>query len=310
MILSRLVLSLLVLAACSQSSEESPLPAGPGGRTSVVMLGTGTPNADPDRSGPAVAVVVDSTAYLVDAGPGVVRRAAAAWRSGVPALEPSRLNRVFVTHLHSDHTVGLPDLLLTPWVLERPGPLEVYGPPGIADMMHHIEAAWARDIDIRLNGLEPRENTEAWRADVHEVSSPGIVYRDSLVTVTAVPVHHGSWPVAWGYRFQTPDRVIVISGDATPTAAIAEACSGCDVLVHEVYSARTFQGRSGPWQRYHADFHTSTTELAKLATEARPKLLVLYHQLYWGATDEDLVNEVKAAGYAGKVVSGRDLERY
>ena len=257
-----------------------------------------------------MAVVVDSTAYLVDAGPGIVRRAAAAWRNGVPALEPSRLNRVFITHLHSDHTVGLPDLLLTPWVLERPGPLEVYGPPGIEAMARHIEAAWSEDIDIRINGLEPRENTEGWRANVHEISSPGVVYQDSLVTVTAVPVHHGSWPVAWGYRFDTPDRVIVISGDGTPTAAIAEACSGCDVLVHEVYSARTFQGLPGPWQRYHADFHTSTTELAKLAIEAHPKLLVLYHQLYWGATDEDLMNEVKAAGYEGDVVSGRDLGVY
>src|SRR5262245_12817950 len=90
--------------------------------TVVVMLGTGTPNADPDRSGPAVAVVRGNRAFLVDAGPGVVRRAAAAARNGLKALDAKKLNIVFITHLHSDHTVGLPDLMLTPWVLERTDP--------------------------------------------------------------------------------------------------------------------------------------------------------------------------------------------
>jgi ribonuclease BN (tRNA processing enzyme) len=102
------------------------------------------------------------------------------------------------------------------------------------------------------------------------------------------------------------DKVIVISGDTRPTEAIVEACNGCDVLVHEVYSLEKFRGRSADWQAYHAEAHTSTTDLAALATRARPKLLVLYHQLLWGATDEDLVREVRA-GYSGMVVSARDL---
>ena len=114
--------------------------------TAVVLLGTGTPNADPDRSGPAVAVVVNGQPYLVDFGPGVVRRAAAASRSGVDALEVTNLTRAFVTHLHSDHTVGYADLIFTPWVLGRAVPLQVYGPKGLRAMTRHLTAAYREDI--------------------------------------------------------------------------------------------------------------------------------------------------------------------
>src|SRR4026207_1678372 len=124
-------------------------------RSQVVLLGTGTPNADPERSGPSVAIVVNDTPYLVDFGPGVVRRAAAAFRKGVKGLAVKNLSRAFVTHLHSDHTAGYPDLILTPWVLERKEPLEVFGPKGIKPMTEHILKAYSADIDIRLNGGEP-----------------------------------------------------------------------------------------------------------------------------------------------------------
>jgi ribonuclease BN (tRNA processing enzyme) len=277
-------------------------------RTQVVILGTGTPNADPDRSGPAVAIIVDGESWLVDVGPGIVRRAAAAQRNGIAALGADRLRRVFVTHLHSDHTLGLPDLVFTPWVLERRAPLQVYGPPGTADMMRHISAAWTADVRNRIDGLEPANET-GHRVETTEIT-PGIVYRDSLVTVRAFAVPHGDWDVAYGYRFETPDRTIVISGDTRASRAAAEACSGCDVLVHEVYSATRFRTRPAEWQRYHARAHTSTTELAEIATRARAGLLVLYHQLYWGSTDSDLIAELRAAGFTGRVESGRDLAIY
>ena len=106
----------------------------------VILLGTGTPNADPERSGPAVAVVAGGVPYLVDFGPGVVRRAAAAH------IKPSDLKIAFVTHLHSDHTVGLADLIFTPWTLERAVPLELYGPRGIRSMASHIVAAYSEDV--------------------------------------------------------------------------------------------------------------------------------------------------------------------
>ena len=302
-------LLLLVIPGGWLPTPVSAQPESGGARTRVVLLGTGTPNADPDRSGPSVAVVVDGTAYLVDAGPGVVRRAAAAYRAGVEGLQAERLETVFITHLHSDHTVGLPDLIFTPWVLGRSEPLAVYGPDGIRAMTEHLLAAYQQDVYMRLYGLEPTAGKEdGYRVIAHEVE-PGVVYRDSSVMVEAFSVPHGSWPRAYGYTFTTPDRTIVISGDTAPGERIVEMCNGCDVLIHEVYSAKRFETRSPEWQRYHASFHTSTLELADIASRAKPRLLVLYHQLYWGATDAKLLEEIRAV-YSGEVVSGRDLDVY
>ena len=291
-------------------AQEIPRPT-PDPLPRVVILGTGTPNADPARSGPALAVVAGGRAYLVDAGPGVVRRAAAAAAThGITALEAPGLDLLFITHLHSDHTVGLPDVILSPWVLDRPGPITIFGPPGTADMAAHIEEAWRDDIHMRLFGLEPRDaNPDAYRAVVTETTG-GLAYEDENVRVTAIPVLHGSWPNPLGYRFDAGGRSIVISGDARPSESLVEACSGCDILVHEVYSAEAFRSRPPEWQRYHADSHTSAVELAEIANRARPGLLVLYHQLYWGATDEDLLREIREAGYTGRVVSAADLEVY
>ena len=281
------------------------------GKTEVVILGTGTPIANPDRSGPSVAVVVDGAAYLVDFGPGVVRRAAAAARDKhIGALKISNLKIAFATHLHSDHTAGLSDLYLTPAVEGRPGPLELYGPPGIADMAAHIHAAYAKDIAVRTEGLE-HGNRNAYKINAHEIK-PGLIYQDANVKVTAFAVEHGSWDYSYGYRFDTADRSIVISGDTAPTQKIAAACHGCDLLLHEVYSTVWFQGRTPAWQKYHSTFHTSATALSAIATAAKPKQLVLYHQLFRPADDVDavLIDEMRKAGYTGAVASAHDLDVY
>jgi ribonuclease BN (tRNA processing enzyme) len=273
--------------------------------TKIVLLGTGTPNADPGRSGPAIAIVVNEMPYLIDCGPGIVRRAAEASRSGVDGLEVENLKMLFVTHLHSDHTTGYSDLILTPWVLGRDEPLEVYGPTGIGEMTEHILAAYPQDIRARLEGLEPA-NDSGYRVNTHDIK-PGIIYNDTNVSVEAFAVKHGSWPEAYGFVFTTSDRKIVISGDTAPSESIVARCDGCDVLIHEVYSAVRFENLSTVWKQYHSYSHTSTHELAKLVLRARPALLILYHQLFWGATDEELLSEIRER-YDGEVVSGKDLD--
>jgi ribonuclease BN (tRNA processing enzyme) len=277
------------------------------GRSKVVMLGTGTPNADPERFGPSVAVVVDETSYLVDFGVGVVRRAAAADRAGVRGLGVTRLSRAFATHLHSDHTLGFADLILSPWVLERETPLEVYGPHGLRSMANHLVAAYAEDIRVRTTGGEPKHQYDPRVVNVHEIV-PGVVYRDDRVTVTAFAVPHGV-AQAFGYRFQTPDRTIVISGDAGAESRIEDQCRGCDVLVHEVYSEAGLPSRPPAWQAYHKRYHTSSRQLGAIASRAKPALLVLYHQLMWTSNEEELLKEVRSV-YEGKVVSAHDLDVY
>jgi ribonuclease Z len=285
--------------------------AQPGSKTQLVILGTGTPVLDPDRSGPSVAVVVNGTAYLVDFGPGVVRRAAAAERDKrITALKPANIKVVFATHLHSDHTAGLADLYLSPAVEGRPGPLELYGPPGIAAMARHIQAAYGKDVAIRTQGLELGK-AKAYKINTHEIH-PGIVYKDANVTVRAFAVAHGTWDFAYGYRFDTADRSIVISGDTAPTERMSRVCHGCDLLLHEVYSRAWFKERPPARQKYHSRFHTSTAELARIATQAQPKQLVLYHQLFRPTDDVDavLIDEIRKAGYSGPVASAHDLDIY
>ena len=278
--------------------------------TQLVILGSGNPSPNPGRMGPSLAIIVRGAPYLVDAGTGVVRRASAASAQGVKGLEMRNLSRVFITHLHSDHTIGLPDLMSTPWIMGRTDPLEVYGPPGISAMMDHLFQAYSADNDIRINGLE-QGNKTGNIVHAHEIT-PGVVYQDSNVKVTAFLVKHGSWTAAFGYRFDTPDRSIVVSGDASPSESVVEACNGCDVLVHEVYTEAGYKASKAAWQDYSRHFHTSAPQLGELATRAHPKLLLLFHQMYFGGpkdTDAGLMKEIHAA-YKGKVISAHDLGIY
>jgi ribonuclease BN (tRNA processing enzyme) len=243
----------------------------PAARTQVVLLGTGTPRPDPKRAGPATAILVNGTAYLVDAGPGVVRRAQAAVDNGIKGLAVASLQIAFITHLHSDHTVGLPDLIFTSWVQGRRAPLKLYGPPGIGEMARHILLAWQADIDIRTRGLEQRDPVGA-TVEAHDVR-PGTIYEDASVKVTAFPVSHGD-VTAYGYRFDTADRSVVISGDTSPSAQIVENCRKCDVLIHEAYAEDYRPADMPNWLEYRAKHHTTTTQLGELAAKAQPGLLI------------------------------------
>lgn len=279
----------------------------------VVLLGTGTPAATPDRSGPATAIVVNDTAYLVDFGPGVVRRASAAATSrGIAALQPTKLQIAFVTHLHSDHTVGFADLIFSPWTLGRRAPLEVYGPHGLKDMAAHLIEAYRVDIETRTNeDGNQRTFPDGYKVNAHEITS-GVVYKDKNVTVTAFATKHAM--ESYGYRFDTPDRSIVISGDTSPTQATIDACRGCDVLIHEAHTSAWLAARPeagsappGTFRRFSEKFHTTTEQLGALAQKAKPRLLVLYH--YNSLTPEELQSEMMKH-YAGQFVIGRDLDVY
>jgi ribonuclease BN (tRNA processing enzyme) len=301
---------LFSIAAASVSAYALPLiaqqqPAGPASHTQVVLLGTGHPAADPDRSGPATAIVVRGTPYLVDFGPGVVRRAAAAARDrGIAAVQPTNFRVVFATHLHSDHTVGFPDLIFSPWTLGRQVPLEMYGPKGIKAMADHLQEAYRVDIEARTSADEANPRLSEGRdVHAHEIGA-GVVYKDDNVTVTAFPTRHAI--ESYGYRFDTPDRSIVVSGDTSPTQALIDACHGCDVLIHEGMPLSSLEKFPASFQAFAAKYHTTTSQLAELATKAKPRLLIIYH-VGAGDSGERALREMLDR-YSGHVVIGRDLD--
>ncbi|WP_100065420.1 MBL fold metallo-hydrolase [Miniphocaeibacter massiliensis] len=284
--------------------------------TRVVMLGTGTPNPVPERMGPCVAVVVEDNSYLVDFGVGLVRQAEIANQMGVTGLRADNLKRGFLTHMHSDHTIGLADLIYTPWVLERKEPLKVFGPKGFPEMVDNLLEAYKLDIDARMNGWE-KANTEGIKVEAKQVKE-GLIYEDELVKVEAFKVIHPPFD-AYGYKFTTPDKTIVISGDTVPSDNLIEYAKDCDILVHEVYSAQGVKQRNEKWNYYHTHVHTSSIELGELAKKAKPKKLVLYHQLFFRVPNEDgtlitemdrereMIKEIQQ-NYDGEIVSARDLD--
>jgi ribonuclease Z len=268
-------------------------------QSGVLMLGTGNPMPDPDRFGPATAVIADTAAYIVDAGDGVMRR----WRTAQARhlVDGVALRRaVFITHLHSDHTQGLPELIWGLWMAGPGQPITVYGPHGMHAMIKHILAAWAEDIAVRTGHGGEFAGKPGPRVTVHEIT-PGVIYRDSLVTVTAFQVHHGTWSNAFGYRFNTGNAVIVISGDAAPPSAIPGQCRRCDILVHE---GGLPDAKATPY--YHA-FHSTAEEIARVANAAQPRLLVLTHQRP-GVNQQGL--DIIRSRYDGPVVIATDLDVY
>jgi ribonuclease BN (tRNA processing enzyme) len=294
----------------------------------VVLLGTGTPVPDPDRSGPATAIVVDDSAYLVDFGPGVIRRAkAAVLDRHIPALEPGNLKVAFVTHLHSDHTAGYPDLILTGWTAGRRTALDVYGPAGLRSMTDHLLQAYQIDIETRTN-LEgdQRSSPDGWKVNAHDIKS-GVVYRDGKVTVTAFPTKHAM--ASYGFRFDTPDRSVVISGDTSPTEETIKACNGCDVLIHEARALDLLARLPEERRAFGARNHTTSKQLAALATQAKPGLLIVYHAWisWWPSSassdnvlvglttgephsSADVLQKEIGSRYSGHFVIGRDLDVY
>ena len=274
------------------------------GAAVVVTLGTGTPRPLPDVMGPATAILVGNRVFVVDAGEGVERRLAAAHLpvDGVTAL--------FITHLHSDHVLGLADLMFTSWVLGRTRPFPAYGPVGLTRMTDHLYAAFEEDIQIRTHGLE-HEVPDGYRLAVHEIE-PGVIYDSAGVRVTAFLVQHGEWKQAFGYRFDTPGRSIVLSGDTRPSDALVRMASGVDVLIHEVQPSDSTRHpgtrTAAAWAAYVREYHTTALQLGALAARAQPKLLVVYHDGR-RAPREQILADIRRS-FAGPVVLADDLQRF
>ena len=273
-------------------------------RTQIIMLGTGTPNADANRVSSGIAIAVDDQPYLIDCGHGIIQRVVQAHQTGKIKWDTSALTHLFVTHLHADHTVGLPDLMFTPWIHDRQEKIQAYGPVELQEMVDHLLLAYSENIREHSTG-HPIGNRESYQVDVHAVTD-GKCYEDELLSVYALKVDHASL-TAYSYKFVTPDRTIVISGDTKPIPKFVDWATGCDTLIHEVYSSEMFKIRPPEWQAYHSSAHTSTIELAHLANQIKPDLLILYHQLFWGITPDELIAEITAT-YTGSVVSANDLD--
>ena len=277
------------------------------GATKLIVLGSGTPNPDPNRAGSAYAVVVNETPYLIDFGPGVIRRAASLsppWGGKIEAMTVKNFEHAFLTHIHSDHSAGLADLLLTPWIMGRDKKLNLYGPKGLEQMASSTLEAFEDDINYRIYGTQP-SNKMGYKFNFYLLSE-GLIYEDENVSVEAFTVPHGSFDDAYGVRFTTEDKVIVFSGDTGPSKTLEKFAAGADILVHEVYSNAGFLKKTKDWQVYHQGHHTSTFEVGEIASRAKPKLLLLSHILFWGSTTDEILKETQST-YKGEIKIAEDL---
>jgi ribonuclease Z len=301
----QILFGLLLIASPAQSQSVTRYPPQTDS-VAVILLGTGTPVPDANTAGPSTAIVVGSRLFVVDAGSGVERRLSAA------GLSNTEFAAVFITHLHSDHVLGLSDLIFTSWVFGREKPLRIFGPPGLVRMTDHLVAAFSEDINIRTTGFE-HQTPNGYRVRAREVK-PGVVYDSAGVRVTAIQAPHANWKYSYAYRFDTPTRSIVISGDTRESEAIARAAAGVDVLVHEVVSLPSLQQPPGAFggdiQRYMRSAHTPDTKLGELAAKANPKLLVLTHIIPTGVADSVLINGIRSGGFKGQIAVGHDLDRF
>lgn len=284
------------------------LATGAAADTRLVMLGTGTPVPDAERAGQSMAVVYDGNAYVFDAGGGMVQNAikASELDPALASVHPTSIRHLFFTHLHSDHILDYPELAATLW-WRRPAPLKAYGPTGLAEMTQGYYDMLSIDIELRLNGLTPVEHPDFYKVSVEEHAEGGWEFRDGDVLIEAFEVPHGDISPAFGYRVTTPDKVIVISGDTSPSEVVSEMASGADILVHEIISETAVRKMPEVWYTYHSQAHSFPSGVAKVANEAKPKLLVLTHMISYGEPFELMLEEVKSL-YDGEVVLANDLD--
>jgi ribonuclease Z len=272
----------------------------------VTLLGTGNPRPSLERFGPSTLVEAGARRYVFDAGRGSSIRL---FQLGSGPLLAG-IDGVFLTHLHSDHVVGLPDLWLTPWIFGRARPLAVYGPPGTVAMVANLERAFAFDITMRrdLDERFPAQGIAAAATDVQ----PGLAMEQDGVRIKAFPVDHGPVTPSYGYRIDYRGRSIAISGDTKMVDAMVEHARGVDVLIHEVISPEVERRRARVVDpkaiERIIERHTTPEQAGRLFAQIKPRLAVYTHIVPSPATAEDLVGPTRTA-YDGPLEVGRDLMR-
>ena len=253
----------------------------------VVLLGTGNPQPRIERFSAGILVEAGDEKMLFDSGRGTTIRLA---QMGIPVKDA---NPLFLTHLHSDHVVGIPDLWLTGWLRDRDVPFQVFGPRGTEDMMMHLDQAYKADIRIRLSGgNNSLEGVVILARDIVE----GVVYEHGGAKVTAFEVPHGRTKPAFGYRVDYGGRSVVLSGDTAPSENLIRFSRGVDLLIHEVRLGRGGQQGS----------HTTPEEAGEIFSQVKPKLALYSHIIPPDAPPEDLIAGTRKT-YSGPLEVGEDL---
>jgi ribonuclease Z len=274
----------------------------------LTLLGTGVPIPRPDRFGPSTLIEAGDHTVMIDAGRGATMRL---FQLGVPI---GRIEALLLTHFHSDHTVGIPDLWLTGWLSSyfgnRRRSFNVIGPTGTKMLMHHLEAAYAHDIEIRV--ADEKLAREHVAITVKEFSEDGVVYQAGDLRVIAFAVDHGdAIKPAYGYRVEYQGRVAVVSGDTRYSANVLRYGEGADLLVHEVAMARPELLSEADIQRI-VNHHTSPQEAGRVFAQTRPKLAAFTHLVMLASatvpapTEDELIAATRET-YAGPLQVGEDL---
>ena len=266
----------------------------------VTLLGTGCPPAVMDRFGPSILVEAGGQKFIFDAGRGALQRLN---QIKVPWRE---VNGVFLTHLHSDHVVGFPDLWLTGWLTPgRDRPLPVWGPRGTTRMMSLLEQAFEYDIRIRL--YDDRASPDGVIILAEDIAG-GFVHESGGVKITAFEVDHTPVNPAFGYRIDYSGRSVVLSGDTRISENLIRHAENVDLLVHEVASPETFQRLGVPAERMKSvvAHHVTPEQAGEVFARAKPKLAVYSHIVLPNATEQDLIPPTRKT-YSGPLELGEDL---
>jgi ribonuclease Z len=266
----------------------------------VTLLGTGAPRPSMERFGPSILVEAGKEKLLFDCGRGATQRL---FQLKVPFGDVTAL---FLTHLHSDHIVGIPDLYLTGWIMRRDTPFRVWGPAGTSDMMSHLEQAYQFDIHIRRDVDEklPAQGAVVVAKDIEQ----GVVYQNGDLKVTAFTVDHGPVKPAFGYRVDYAGRSVMLSGDTRYNENLIRFSQGTDVLIHEVLDPEAYwasdQFFNQEQKQKVIDHHTTPEQAGRIFSQVKPKLAVYSHIVPFNAPD--LVAHTRKT-YSGPLEVGEDL---